>query len=101
MPAQPNVSSGPADPQVLAGQAPHRRNGNRPRWVGDFDRFWARVSEGRELSELWSQFKHDAQSGYQFYQKDFRSDEAAGHPRWRQFVEKAKALMWALLEKLT
>src|SRR5262250_335804 len=100
MPAQPYVSNGPANQQVPAGQPPPGRNGNRPRFLSDFDRFWARVTEGRELSELWSQFKRDAQSGYQFYQKDLGADEAPGRPKWKQFVEKAKALMWALLEKL-
>ena len=100
MPTQPNVSNGPANPQVPAGQPPPH-NGNRPRFLSDFDRFWARVTEGRELSELWSQFKRDAQSGYQFYQRDLRAGEAAGQPKWKQVFEKAKALMWALLEKLT
>jgi sigma-B regulation protein RsbU (phosphoserine phosphatase) len=101
MPAEPNVSSGPANPQVPAAGSPQPRNGHRARFAGGFDRFWTRVTEGRELSELWSQFRRDAQSGYQFYQKDFRADEAPGRPKWKQFVDKAKALMWALLEKLT
>src|SRR5215470_10410366 len=100
MPAQPNTHSPSADRTTPPpSSTPH--NGNRPRLLSDFDRFWRRVTEGRELSELWSQFKRDAQSGYQFYQKDFRVDQAPGQPKWKQFVEKAKALMWALLEKLT
>lgn len=101
MPAQPNVSSRPTNPQIPPGQSSRGRNGNRPSFLSDFDRFWTRVTEGREISELWSQFRRDAQSGYQFYQKDFRADEAPGQPKWKQIVEKAKALMWALLEKLT
>jgi len=101
MPAQPNMSSGSAGQQAPPGRTPQSGNGNRPKLVSDFDRFWERVTEGRELSEIWSQFKRDAQSGYQFYQKDFRADDAPGRPKWKQCVEKAKALMWALLDKLT
>jgi len=101
MPSQPNVSSGPAGPQAPPSRTPQAGNSHRPKVVSNFDRFWARVTEGRELSELWSQFRRDAQTGYQFYQKDFRADEAPGQPKWKQFVDKAKALMWALLEKLT
>src|SRR5262250_1973427 len=100
MPSQPNVSGGPVKPQVPAGEARRSPNGSRPTLGRGFDRFWGRVTEGRELSELWSQFQRDARSGYQFYQKDFRADEAPGRPKWKEFVEKAKALMWALLEKL-
>jgi sigma-B regulation protein RsbU (phosphoserine phosphatase) len=54
-----------------------------------------------ELTELWSQFKRDAQSGYKFYQRDFDVEETAGQPRGRAFVQKLKAFMWAVLEKLT
>src|SRR5215470_4690280 len=100
MPAQPNTHSPSADRTTPPPPGtPH--NGNRPKFGSSFDRFWRRVTEGREMSDLWSQFRRDAQSGYQFYQKDFRAEDAPGQPKWKQFVEKSKALMWALLEKLT
>ena len=54
-----------------------------------------------ELTELWSQFKRDAQSGYKFYQRDFDIEQPAGQPRGRAFLQKLKAFMWAVLEKLT
>lgn len=54
-----------------------------------------------ELTELWSQFKRDAQSGYKFYQRDFDLEETAGQPRGKAFLHKLKAFMWAVLEKLT
>jgi hypothetical protein len=53
----------------------------RPRALNNLDRFWQRVSAGLELTELWSQFKRDAQSGYKFYQRDFDLEETAGQSR--------------------
>ena len=38
-------------------------------------RFWQRVSEGMELSQLWSQFEKDARSGYRFYSADLAQQE--------------------------
>jgi hypothetical protein len=76
-------------------------NGQRPQALRNLDRFWQRVTDGLELSELWSQFSRDAQVGYKFYRKDFDADTAAGLPKGRRFLLKAKAFMWAVLEKLT
>lgn len=76
-------------------------NGQRPQALRNLDRFWQRVTDGLELSELWSQFSRDAQVGYKFYQKDFDADTIAGLPKGRRFLLKAKAFMWAVLEKLT
>jgi len=69
--------------------------------LNNLDRFWQRVTAGMELSDLWSQFSRDAQSGYKFYRKDFDVETAAGQPKGRVFLQRAKALMWAVLEKLT
>jgi sigma-B regulation protein RsbU (phosphoserine phosphatase) len=99
MPVQPNARATSAERSTLPPSS--AENGNRRRLGSGFDRFWRRVTEGLELSDLWSQFRRDAQSGYQFYQRDFRAEEASGQPKWKQYVEKTKALMWALLEKLT
>ncbi len=76
-------------------------NGHRPKVLSNLDRFWRRVTDGLELSELWSQFSRDAQVGYKFYQRDFDTEEAPGQPRGRTFIRKLKAFMWAVLEKLT
>jgi hypothetical protein len=73
----------------------------RPRALNNLDRFWQRVSAGLELTELWSQFKRDAQSGYKFYQRDFDLEETAGQSRGKAFLQKLRAFMWAVLEKLT
>src|SRR5881394_2777863 len=105
MPVQPNAPNPPKSwnspgsvppPPLNAGQ-----NGHRPRVLNNLDRFWQRVTDGLELNELWSQFSRDAQSGYKFYQKDFDTDAAAGMSQGKVFLQRAKAFMWAVLEKLS
>ena len=105
MPVQPNAPNPPKSwnspgsvppPPLNAGQ-----NGHRPRVLNNLDRFWQRVTDGLELNELWSQFSRDAQSGYKFYQKDFDTDAAAGMSKGKVFLQRAKAFMWAVLEKLS
>ena len=54
-------SSAPPTPGVSEPRpAPTTRLGN----------FWQRVSEGRRIDDLWSQFTADARSSYGFYGKD-------------------------------
>jgi len=104
MPTQ-QTTTPPNTPGNQGPQAPPPPNGwhhnGRPRGLNSLDRFWQRVSAGMELGELWSQFMRDAQSGYKFYQRDFSVAEVPGRPKGREFLEKLKAFMWALLEKLT
>ncbi|MFZ0145212.1 MAG: hypothetical protein WAL08_12705, partial [Candidatus Sulfotelmatobacter sp.] len=33
-------------------------------------RFWQRVTEGMELSQLWSQFETEARASYRLYSRD-------------------------------
>src|SRR5690242_21915062 len=63
--------------------------------------FWQRVSEGRQLDDLWSQFTADARASYGFYGKDVDWDEINKLPRWRRPFYIAKEIFWALLMKLT
>src|SRR5580693_3222168 len=63
--------------------------------------FWQRVSEGRELDDLWSQFTADARSSYGFYGRDVDWEEVHKLPRWRRPLHVAKQFFWALLLKLT
>ncbi len=75
----------------------------RPRLRG-LDRvrhFWQRVSEGRQIDDLWSQFAADARSSYGFYDRDVDWDEIHKLPRWRQPLHVAKEFFWALLLKLS
>src|SRR6266851_993372 len=63
--------------------------------------FWQRVSEGRQIDDLWTQFAADARASYGFYGSDVDWDEVKGLPRWRQPLHVAKQFFWALLLKLT
>ena len=63
--------------------------------------FWQRVSEGRQLDELWSQFTADARASYGFYGKDVDWEEIGKLPRWHRPFHIAKDIFWALLMKMT
>src|SRR5258707_2004907 len=62
---------------------------------------WNRISEGRELSDLWSQFSADAQSSYGFYGKDVDWERINNLARWRRTFHIAKEFFWALVMKMT
>ena len=64
------------------------------------DRFWQRVTEGLELSQLWKQFSADARASYRLYHRDFRA-RAPQETRKRGFWNTAQEYAWAILEKLT
>ncbi len=84
-PPIPGVSSSPPRPSAM----------NRLR------HFWQRVSEGRQIDDLWSQFAADARAGYGFYMKESDAEELQGHRGIRRWFRIAKILFWSLLIKLT
>jgi serine phosphatase RsbU (regulator of sigma subunit) len=62
--------------------------------------FWYRVSEGLAVNQLWSQFEKDARSSYRLYSAGL--DKLQEEPsRLKRAWKMAKALFWAILEKLT
>jgi serine phosphatase RsbU (regulator of sigma subunit) len=63
--------------------------------------FWQRVSEGRQIDDLWSQFAADARASYGFYGKDVDWEEIQKLPRWRRPFHICKEFFWALLMKMT
>ncbi|HTP70399.1 MAG TPA: PP2C family protein-serine/threonine phosphatase [Dongiaceae bacterium] len=63
--------------------------------------FWQRVSEGRAIDDLWSQFAADARSSYGFYGKDIDWDEVHKLPWWKRPFRVAGQLFWAMMNKLT
>ena len=65
------------------------------------DRFWERVTEGIQLSQLWSQFRKDAHSSYRLYSKEVDSTRVAGVPQSKHVASVASQFFWAILEKLT
>jgi len=63
--------------------------------------FWQRVSEGRRIDDLWSQFAADARSSYGFYGKDVDWDKVQQLSPWKRPFPVAKQLFWAMMNKLT
>jgi sigma-B regulation protein RsbU (phosphoserine phosphatase) len=63
--------------------------------------FWDRVSEGRRIDDLWSQFAADARSSYGFYGKDVDWEAINKLPRWKRPFRVARQLFWAMMMKLT
>ena len=82
-----------APPPVPESARDTRRNGR--------DGIWHRISEGRELDELWSQFSADAQASYGFYGKDLDWEQLKTVPAWRRPFRIAKHFFWALVMKMT
>jgi sigma-B regulation protein RsbU (phosphoserine phosphatase) len=83
-------------PPSVAQAPPARRS-----WFGRSREFWQRVSEGRAIDDLWSQFAADAQSSYGFYGKDVNWDQIGKLPRWRRIFPILKQFFWALMNKLS
>src|SRR5881227_3137182 len=63
--------------------------------------FWQRVSEGRQLDDLWSQFAADARSSYGFYDRDVDWEEIHKLPPWHRPLHVARQFFWALLLKMS
>jgi sigma-B regulation protein RsbU (phosphoserine phosphatase) len=67
--------------------------------IAHLQRFWHRVTEGMEISQLWKQFSTDARASYRFYERDFKA--RAPESKQRGFWRTAQEFAWAILEKLT
>lgn len=63
--------------------------------------FWQRVTEGRQIDDLWSQFTADARASYGFYGRDVDWDKIRRMPRWCRPLLVAKEFCWALLLKMS
>ncbi len=62
--------------------------------------FWQRVSEGRQIDDLWKQFAADARAGYGFYQGDVDWENIQKLPHWRRPLHVGRQFFWALMSKL-
>jgi phosphoserine phosphatase RsbU/P len=67
---------------------------------GNARQFWYRVSEGLAVNQLWSQLQKDARSSYRLYSAGLENLQEEPSRR-RRVWQMAKALFWAILEKLT
>ena len=61
-----------------------------------FRQFWRRVTEGLEISQLWSQFESETKASYRLYSKDVQ----AKTPEGLNLDHAAIAHAVVLLEKL-
>jgi len=68
---------------------------------GKLSGFWQRISEGRRIDELWSQFTADARASYGFYMTDAVAEDMVNRRGRPRFVRIAKTLFWSLAMKLT
>lgn len=91
--------SGATPPHAQAQPAPNAYD-RRPRVFIELDRFWRRVTEGMQVSELWGQFQRDAQTGFQLYRRDYEAGVPADQNK-RGFFQRAQEIVWAILSKLT
>ncbi len=62
--------------------------------------FWRRVTEGMELTQLWSQFRTDARASYRLYSRDVAAKTPDDLTKSRR-VHMVKEFFWAVLEKLS
>jgi phosphoserine phosphatase RsbU/P len=85
----------PPSPTVAPAVRPRERFSTHVR------NFWQRVSEGRQIDDLWTQFAADARASYGFYGSDVDWEEIKKLPRWRRPLHIAKQFFWALLLKLS
>ncbi|MFZ0807769.1 MAG: PP2C family protein-serine/threonine phosphatase [Candidatus Sulfotelmatobacter sp.] len=63
--------------------------------------FWRRVTEGLEISQLWSQFETDARASYRLYSRDVEAKTPDGLTRRGRNVHILKEFFWSVFEKLT
>ncbi len=94
-----NIGNRPAGPgeQPPYGMYPPAN----PSFSDRVNRFWLRVTEGMQLSQLWNQFRTDAKSGYRLYSKEVDSTRVVGVRPGQHFLSVAGQFFWAIIEKLT
>jgi sigma-B regulation protein RsbU (phosphoserine phosphatase) len=59
------------------------------------------MTEGLELTQLWSQFETDARTSYRLYSRDVAANTPEGLTRRGHNLHVAKEFFWAVLEKLS
>jgi sigma-B regulation protein RsbU (phosphoserine phosphatase) len=64
-------------------------------------RFWRRVTDGLEVSQLWSQFESEARTSYRLYSRDVEAKTPEGLTRGGRRIQIVKEFFWAVFEKLS
>jgi sigma-B regulation protein RsbU (phosphoserine phosphatase) len=63
--------------------------------------FWRRVTEGLEVSQLWSQFESEARASYRLYSKDVAAKTPEGLTTRGHHLHVVKEFFWSVFEKLS
>src|SRR5271165_2085427 len=63
--------------------------------------FWRRVTEGMEISQLWSQFETEARASYRLYSRDVEARTPEGLTRRGRNLHIIKEFFWSVFEKLS
>jgi serine phosphatase RsbU (regulator of sigma subunit) len=63
--------------------------------------FWRRVTEGLELTQLWSQFETEARASYRLYSRDVEAKTPDGLTRRGRRLHVVREFFWAVLDKLS
>jgi phosphoserine phosphatase RsbU/P len=67
-----------------------------------FREYWARVTEGQQMDQLWAQFKSEAQASYGLYSNDVDWDAIKREEKkWKRPLLAAWGLFQAMLMKLS
>ncbi len=64
-------------------------------------KFWQRVTDGLEVSQLWSQFESEARTSYRLYSKDVAAKTPDGLTDHGRHIHVVKEFFWAVFEKLS
>jgi phosphoserine phosphatase RsbU/P len=63
--------------------------------------FWRRITEGMELTQLWSQFETETRASYRLYSRDVAAKTPEGLTRRGHRLHVVREFFWAVLEKLS
>jgi sigma-B regulation protein RsbU (phosphoserine phosphatase) len=80
---------------------PAPQSGQRISFGMRLHNFWRRVTEGLEVSQLWSQFESEARTSYRLYSSDVEAKTPEGLSRRGRGLHVVKEFFWAVFEKLS
>jgi len=80
---------------------PAPQSGQRISFGMRLHNFWRRVTEGLEVSQLWSQFESEARTSYRLYSRDVEAKTPEGLTRRGRGLHVVKEFFWAVFEKLS
>jgi phosphoserine phosphatase RsbU/P len=90
-----------SEPMATASQPAGQPTAEHVPFTVRLQRFWRRVTEGLELSQLWSQFESEARASYRLYSKDVAAKTPEGLTQHGRHLHVIKEFFWAVFEKLS